>query len=261
MDLKEFEHQVLAGEITDFEPYFANGSINYHLRYILAKLGIEVDRIIKIDGPGTILGFIKDKIHIDRYEEWKDHPLVDIRKELARAGYFQDEYFDDPDESVRAIVIQNNVHKALTRIRNDNDLRIIKDQLFHLIEFDANVLSAYIDAERQHAKKHKYNFNNSVNNIAFQLKLDAINHTPTTIEKTMNEIQLFDTNCPLWVTPYTPNQICKILWAYKYAIKQGYTNFTQVLFETFHEKEHSFEPKSLEDLVIRKLKERNQHGL
>lgn len=155
MDLKEFEHQVLAGEITDFEPYFANGSINYHLRYILAKLGIEVDRIIKIDGPGTILGFIKDKIHIDRYEEWKDHPLVDIRKELARAGYFQDEYFDDPDESVRAIVIQNNVHKALTRIRNDNDLRIIKDQLFHLIEFDANVLSAYIDAERQHAKKHK----------------------------------------------------------------------------------------------------------
>lgn len=64
MDLKEFEHQVLAGEITDFEPYFENGSINYHLHYILAKNNIEVDRIIDMDGPGTILGFIKDKVQI-----------------------------------------------------------------------------------------------------------------------------------------------------------------------------------------------------
>lgn len=70
MDLKEFERQVLAGEITDFEPYFENGSLNYHLRYVLAKNGIEVDRIIEMDGPGTILGFIKDKVHVDRYEEW-----------------------------------------------------------------------------------------------------------------------------------------------------------------------------------------------
>lgn len=257
MDIKEFERQVIAGEIINFEPYFEDKDINYHLRYILAKNGIEVDRILEMDGPGTILGFIKDKVHVNRYKEWKDHPLVDIRKELARAGYFEDDYFDDPDESVRAIVIQNNVHKALTRIRNDNDLRIIKDQLFHLIEFDANVLSAYIDAERQHAKKHKYNFNNSVNNIAFQLKLDAINHISTTIEKTMNEVQLFDVHCPLWVKPYTPNQISKILWAYKYVTKQGYTNFTQVLFDTFHKKEHNYEPKSLEDLVIKNLNERN----
>lgn len=257
MDLKKFERQVIAGEITDFEPYFEDDSFNYHLRYILAKCGIEVDRIIEMDGPGTILGFIKDGVHVDRYKEWKNHPNVTIRQELARAGYFEDEYFEDPDESVRAIVIQNNVRKALTRIRNDNDLSIIKDQLFHLIEFDADVLSAYIDVEKQHAKKHEYNFNDSVNNIAFQLKLDAINHVPTTIERTMNEVQLFDVRCPLWVKPYTPNQICKILWVYNYTTKQGYTNFTQVLFETFHEKEHNFEPKSLEDLVIRNLKERN----
>lgn len=67
MDLKEFERQVLAGEITDFEPYFEDDSLNYHLRYILAKNNIEVDRIIEMDGPGTILGFIKDKVHVDRY--------------------------------------------------------------------------------------------------------------------------------------------------------------------------------------------------
>ena len=240
MDLKEFERQVLAGEITDFEPYFEDKEINYHLRYVLAKLGIEVDRIIEMDGPGTILGFIKDKVHTDRYEEWKNHPLVAIRQELARAGYFEDDYFDDSDESVREIVIQNNVRKALTRMRSDNDLAFIKNQLFNIVEFDIDVLSTYINKEKQYAKKYQYDFNDSVNNIAFQLKLDAINHIPTTIEKTMNEVQLFDVHCPLWVKPYTPN-----------------TNFTQVLFETFHKKEHNYQPKALEDLIIKKLKERN----
>lgn len=257
MNLKEFERQVLADEITDFEQYFEDDSLNYHLRYILAKNGIEVDRVIEMDGPGTILGFIKDKVHINRYAEWKNHPNVNVRQALARAGYFEDEYFDDPNESVRGIVIQNNVRKALTRIRSDNDLTVIKNQLFNLVEFDIDVLSAYINKEKQYARKYQYNFNDNSNNKAFQLKLDAINYVSTTIEKTMNEVQLFNTNCPLWVKPYTPNQICKILYAYKYITKQGYTNFTQVLFETFHEKEHTFQPKSLEDLTIKKLNERS----
>ena len=257
MDLKEFERQALAGEITDFEPYFEDENLNYHIRYILAKNGIEVNRIIKMDGPGTILGFIKDKVHIDRYKEWKNHPNVAIRQALARAGYFEDHYYNDPKNSVREIVIQNNVRKALTRIRSDNDLTVIKNQLFNLVEFDIDILSAYINKEKQYARKYQYDFNDNVNNIAFQLKLDAINHTPPTIEKTMNEVQLFNVHCPLWVKPYTPNQISKILWTYKYVTKQGYTNFTQVLFETFHEKEHTFQPKLLEDLVIKNLKERN----
>jgi hypothetical protein len=257
MDLKEFERQALAGEITDFEPYFEDEDLNYHIRYILAKNGIEVNRIIKMDGPGTILGFIKDKVHIDRYKEWKNHPNVAIRQALARTGYFEDHYYNDPKNSVREIVIQNNVRKALTRIRSDNDLAVIKNQLFNLVEFDIDILSAYINKEKQYARKYQYDFNDNVNNIAFQLKLDAINHIPTTIEKTMNEVQLFDVHCPLWVKPYTPNQISKILWTYKYVTKQGYTNFTQVLFETFHEKEHTFQPKLLEDLVIKNLKERN----
>ena len=211
MNLKEFEHQVLAGEITDFEPYFEDKDINYHLRYVLAKLGIEVDRIIEMDGPGTILGFIKDKVHIDRYKEWKDYPLVYIRQALARAGYFEDEYFDDPDESVRGIVIQNNVRKALTHIRSDNDLAFIKNQLFNIVEFDIDILSAYINKEKQYARKYQYDFNDSVNNIAFQLKLDAINHIPTTIEKTMSPSQLYASNSPLWANNYIGITIERIL--------------------------------------------------
>lgn len=182
MDLKEFERQVLAGEITDFEPYFEGDGLNYHLRYVLATLGIEVDRIIDMDGSETILGFIKDKVHIDRYEEWKNHPNITIRQELARVGYFQDEYFDDPDEGVRAIVIQNNVRKALTRIRNDNDLMCIKWSLETIVEPDVDVLSTYIDKQKQQNRKYRYDDDDDYHLQASRLKLDSLSHIPTTIK-------------------------------------------------------------------------------
>ena len=258
MDLNEFERQVITGEITDFEPYFEDKDINYHLRYILAKNGIEVDRIIEMDGPGTILGFIKDKVHVDRYEEWKDHPLIDIRQALARAGYFQDDYYDDPDERVRAIVIQNNVRKALTRIRNDNDLAVIKYKLELIVDIDTDILITYTDKLKQKAKKYNYDYSENCEGFAYQLKLDAVNHVPTTIEKTMTEVQLFESGCPLWTKPYTPRQIYKILLAKKRVKNRGYTNFTQVLFDAFHEKEHTFHPGELDDFTIKLLKEKNQ---
>lgn len=257
MDLKEFERQVLAGEITDFEPYFKDNDLNYHLRYILAKLGIEVERVIEMDGPGTIFGFIKDKVHIDQYDEWKNHPNVTIRQELARAGYFQDEYFDDPDEGVRAIVIQNNVRKALTRIRNDNDLMHIKWSLETIVEPDVDVLSTYIDKQKQQNRKYRYDDDDDYHLQASRLKLDSLSHIPTTIEKTMNEVQLFESGCPLWVKPYTLRQIDKILLAKKHVQYRGYTNFTQTLFDAFHEKENAFHPEDLTDFTIKLLKERN----
>lgn len=157
MDLKEFERQVLAGEITDFEPYFEDGRLNYHLRYILAKNNIEVDRIIEMDGPGTILGFIKDKVNIDRYKEWKDHPNVAIRQTLARAGYFEDHYYDDPENSVRGIVIQNNVRKALTRIHSDNDLAFIKNQQF-LLDWLLERLHIIMASDGERQREHVIKF-------------------------------------------------------------------------------------------------------
>jgi len=257
MDLKEFERQVLASEITDFEPYFEDKDINYHLRYVLAKLGIEVDRIIELDGPGTILGFIRDEVHTNRYDEWKDHPNITIRQALARSGYFQDHYYGDPDLSVQEIVTQNNVRKALTRIRSDNDLTAIRHRLNHIINIDADILITYTGKLKQQAKKYNYNYDETPDDQAFQLKLDMTSYIPTVIEKTMNEVQLFDANCPLWVKPYTPYEVYKILLAEKRVKTRGYTNFTQTLFEAFHEKENAFHPEDLTVFTIKLLNERS----
>lgn len=251
MDLNEFERQVLAGEITDFEQYFEDGSLNYHLRYILAKCGIEVDRIIEMDGPCTILGFIKDKVHVDRYKEWKDHPLVDIRKELARAGYFQNDYINDPNDKVRQAVMQNDMHQGLKRLHNKEDRQNIKYILEHSMNPDVELLSAYIDA----AAKYR----NTIHDYpepSLELKLEGLRYVPTAIEKTMNEEQLFETNCPLWTQNYKPIDIFYVIVAQENLTKKGFTNFNKALFWALKEKERTFHRESLEELTIKKLKER-----
>ena len=252
MDLKEFERQVLAGEITDFEPYFEDKRSYYHLRCVLAKLGIEVDRIIEMDGPGTILGFIKDKVHIDRYHEWKSHPLVDIRRELARAGYFQDDFINDPNVKVREAVIKNDMRQGLKRLHDKDDRQNIKHILLHSMNPDVDLLSAYIKA----AKKYR----NTIHDYPapeLELKLEGMRYAPTTIEKTMSEKQLFETGCPLWTKRYTPNKIFYIIKAQRNLTKQGFTDFNNVLYDVIKENKDRFHKESFEELTIRKLKERN----
>ena len=71
MNLNEFERKVLAGEITDFEPYF-KGQYNkdqMEYRYILAKNGIETDRVAEMDGYNTIVDIINDGLLEERYDE------------------------------------------------------------------------------------------------------------------------------------------------------------------------------------------------
>ena len=250
MYLEEFEHQVLAGEITDFEPYFEDKRSYYHLRCVLAKLGIEVDRIIEMDGPGTILGFIQDKVHIDRYEGWKNHPLADVRKALARAGYFHDEFIHDSDVLVRRVVIEKDMHQGLKRLHKEEDMQNIKFVLENSVNPDVELLAAYIDTTANHR-------NTSYPNPALKLKLKGMRHVPTAIEKTMSEEQLFETGCPLWTKPYTANRILSVLVAQRNLAKQGYTDYNKALYEVLKESERVFHRKSLEELTIKKLNERN----
>lgn len=247
MFLDEFEHQVRAGEITDFEPYFENDSFNYHLRYILAKCGIEVDRVIEMDGPGTILGFIGDRVHTDRYAEWKNHPNVNVRQALARAGYFHDELINDPDAQVRRVVIETDMQQGLKRLHDAEDRQNIQFVLENSVNPDVDLLSAYIDTTKQ---------NTSYPNPALKLKLKGMRHVPTAIEKTMSEEQLFETGCPLWTQPYTANHILNVIVAQRNLTKQGYTDFNKALYEALKENENRFRKESLEELTIAKLNER-----
>lgn len=216
MDLKEFERQVLAGEITDFEPYFleqydSNQSDQYDQmdrRYILAKNGIETDRVTLMDGYNTIVDIINDGLLTERYEEWKRYPRAGVRQALVDNGYFWDYFINDEDPYIRQSIIEKDLHLGLQRLDNDEDRQIVQTRLLRKTndELELDILKAYIDAEEEYGDAEE--------NLAYQaltLKYEALTAMPSTIEKTMNPAQLYASDSPLWALNYDPDMIKQLL--------------------------------------------------
>lgn len=216
MNLKEFERQVLAGEITDFEPYFleqhdSNQTDQYDqtdLRYILAKNGIETDRVTLMDGYNTIVDIINDGLLKERYEEWKRHPRAGVRQALVNNGYFWDYFINDEDPYIRQSIIEKDLRLGLERLDNDDDRQVVQTRLLRKLEaeIELDILKAYIDAEEEYGDIEE--------NIAYQalaLKYKALTTVPSTIEKTMTQAQLYASDSPLWALNYDPDIIKQML--------------------------------------------------
>lgn len=210
MDLNEFESQVLAGEITDFEPYFTKPYDKEQLeqRYILAKNGIETDRVEKLDGFNTIVDIINDGLLPERYEEWKHHRHAGVRGALVDNGYFLDYLINDENEDIRRQIIQKEPRLGLGRLDNDMDRSVVGLVLERQTndEIELDVLKAYLKAEKEYGNtEENYRYQ------ALQLKCQAMQIEPTIIETTMTPAQLYATDSLLWAQNYTANKICRIL--------------------------------------------------
>ena len=210
MNLNEFERQVLAGEITDFEPYFKGQWDNdqREQRYILAKNGIETDRVAIIDGYNTIVDIINDGLLPERYEEWKHYPRVGVRHALVDNGYFLDYFINDEDPYIRQSIIEKDLRLGLQRLDNDEDRQVVQTRLLRKTndELELDILKAYIDAEKEYGDTEE--------NLAYQaltLKYEALTAMPSTIEKTMNPAQLYASDSPLWALNYDPDMIKQLL--------------------------------------------------
>lgn len=55
-----------------------------------------------------IINAIKYGQHKNKYDEWKTHSLNEVRRELAKQGYFHDELIFDDAKSVRDMVLKTN---------------------------------------------------------------------------------------------------------------------------------------------------------
>lgn len=210
MDLNEFERQVLAGEITDFRPYFTKPYDKEQMeqRYILAKNGVGTDRVSEMDGYSTIVEIINEGLLPERYEEWKHYPRAGVRQALADNGYFWDYFINDEDPYIRQSIIETDLRLGLQRLDNDEDRDVIRRVLEKQSndELDLDILKAYLEAAKEYGDT----------NIAYvypnlKLKYDALTTMPTTIEKTMTPAQLYASNNPLWAYNYTAETIRRIL--------------------------------------------------
>lgn len=210
MNLKEFERRVLAGEITDFEPYFLEqyDSNQMEYRYILAKNGIETDRVATMDGYNTIVDIINEGLLPERYEEWKHHPRAGVRQALVDNGYFYNYFINDEDPYIRRQIIEKDLLLGIQRLDNDEDRQIVQMRLLRKTndELELDILKTYIDAEEEYGDTEE--------NLAYQalaLKYEALTAVPSIIEKTMTQAQLYASNSPLWALNYDPDMIKQML--------------------------------------------------
>lgn len=210
MNLKEFERRVLAGEITDFEPYFLEqyDSNQMEYRYILAKNGIETDRVATMDGYNTIVDIINEGLLPERYEEWKHHPRAGVRQALVDNGYFYNYFINDEDPYIRRQIIEKDLLLGIQRLDNDEDRQIVQMRLLRKTndELELDILKTYIDAEEEYGDTEE--------NLAYQalaLKYEALTAVPSIIEKTMTQAQLYASNSPLWALNYDPDMIKQLL--------------------------------------------------
>jgi len=224
MTAEEFERQVIAGEITDFEPYLKEtGSIKEDLRnkayrLILLAHGIEIERILELDGAFAISTCIREGWFPERYDEWKDRNEEWILETFAENGYYLDELIESEYDDVRKAVIENHPEFGIERLNRGKDYQIISDYIKNEVKPNLKLFKAYIDA-----------LTSNSNDMGLMTKYRALTEVPSTIEKTMSEAQLFESGSPFWATDLTVRQINDVLDACKELERQGYSDFVDYL--------------------------------
>ena len=224
MDLKKFEHQVIMGEITDFEPYLQEPNNikeklrNEPYRLVLLKHGIEIERILELDPTLAIGVCIQEGLLPERYDEWKSMNHEWILETFAENGYYLNELIMSEYDDVRKTVIENNPEFCIERLNQGKIYQIVHDYIQNEAKPNVALFKAYIEALKS---------NN--NDIGIMTKYRAMTEAPSTIEKTMSEVQLFESNSPFWATDLTIAQIHDVLETHKELIQQGYSDFMEYL--------------------------------
>lgn len=224
MTPEEFEHKVLAGEITDFEPYLKyTNSVREDLRdkayrLVLLKHGIESERILELDSIFAIVTCIQEGLFPEQYEEWKNTNKEWILETFAENGYYLDELLLSEYNDVQKAVIENHPDFCIERLNQGKIYQIIHNYIKNEAKPNIALFKAYIDALQSNS-----------NNIGLITKYRALTEVPSTIEKTMSEVQLFESDSPFWATDLTLKQIDDVLKARGELIQQGYSDFMEYL--------------------------------
>ena len=244
MTAEEFERQVIAGEITNFEPYLTEtGCIKEDLRnkayrLILLAHGIEIERILELDGAFAISTCIREGWFPERYDEWKDRNEEWILETFAENGYYLDELIESEYDDVRKAVIENNPEFCIERLNQGKIYQIIHDYITNEVKPNLKLFKAYIDA-----------LTSNSNDMGLMTKYRALTEVPSTIEKTMSDAQLFESGSPLWATDLTVQQIRDVLDACKELERQGYSEFVDYLLTQVREPDYDRE-RAFTDLPV-----------
>lgn len=141
------------------------------------------------------------------YNQWKYSEDVDVRYALAACGHFPEYFIDDPDFDTALITLINHPeYYSYISAQEDTGL-LERAYLAQQQNIDINVL-----------EKHLQKMDSGPD---FSMKLKALKYKPTTMETTMDVVQLYQADCPLWALRYSPEQIDIVLMAQKAITDKG----------------------------------------
>lgn len=187
MDLFEFEEAVKNGEIADFRPYVEGGTFheNRDRKALCIEYGVAQELYpewAQSDDP-------------DKYDDW-------IQLLLAENGYCLDILSESDDELVLAEVLKHDLNYALDEgdVMMDDYRYLVYDALMDAKDIPLKVIEKYFETK-----------DDNDDDTILELKYQAMQITPTIIEKTMTPMQLFTAQNPLWALNLTGNQITHVL--------------------------------------------------
>lgn len=187
MDIFEFEEAVKNGEITDFRPYVEGGTFheNRDRKALCIEYGVAQELYpewVQSDDP-------------DKYDGW-------IQLKLAEKGYCLDILSESDAEDILAEVLKHDINYAVDDIMTTDYRHLVYDALMELNDIPFNVIETYFKTVNEYVPE---------DNTELELKYQAMQITPTVIEKTMTPMQLFTAQNPLWALNLTGNQIKHVL--------------------------------------------------
>lgn len=222
MSPEKFEQAILSGEITDFEPYLKETEntkenlLNKTYRLVLVTHGIEIERILELDGSLAIGICIQKGLLQERYDEWKNQNEEWVLETFAENGYYLDELIESEYEDVRKTVIENYPEFCIEQLKQGKSHQIIYDHVMDDVKPNIDLLKAFLESTDN-------------DEIGLTTKYRAMTEVPSTIEKTMSDVQLFESGSPLWATDLTLRQIHDVLETHKELEQQEYSNYMEYL--------------------------------
>lgn len=159
-----------------------------------------------------IITAIENGEHKDKWDKWLHHKSSEVREALLVANYKLEQFVNDENEIIRYTLMEK-AHHLIPEVVHHNPIDLF---------VAANIICADPNVEKEHLK---YIRNSSAIceyphlGSAIDLKIQSMEITPTLIESTMSNSNLFALGNALWAKQYSAEQIKTIQSHYREAEK------------------------------------------
>ena len=241
INLRKFKKAVMNGEIDDYTPYIAHtpgvtepSNDVYNRRKWLISEGIAIEQIAETATEDEQVQLINSQQATNHYRKWLKS-TGRVRRCLAYEGHFLDKLIWDREASVRCSVVDRDnsylpklFRKKITR----REWNTIVGVMWVQGQPDIHLLRDLLSREVPQ-KLFGYTYERI---DALRIKLTAMEHKASTIERTMTTKQLYLQGSPMWAKDLSAEDIRSLQWV-KEKLAMSETDLTledvwEQLFET-----------------------------